>query len=173
MTAAKTEAAAPSLRVRIACGVYEGLLLFGVLAGAGLLYGLFLRPDGQQNWGAGFGIFLLAVMAGYFAWFWSKGETLAMATWHLRLQRRGDPRPPSLSQALLRFAVSLLAFVPGLAAIQWAGLTQDKAAAWGVLIANVVGYTLIARLHPSRQYLHDLLAGTEMVKHRRTIKKKD
>ena len=172
MKPATTGSAAPSLRVRLACGVYEGLLLFGVLASASLLYGVLIRPDGDRNWGAGFGLFLLAVMGGYFSWFWSKGETLAMATWHLRLQRRGDPRPPAPAQALLRFAVSLLAFVPGLAAIELAGLTQHKAAAWGVLLANVVGYALVARLHPSRQFLHDLLSGTEMVKHRRTIKKK-
>jgi uncharacterized RDD family membrane protein YckC len=152
--------------------MYEGLLLFGVLAGAGLVYGMLLRPDGERNWGTGFGLFLLAVMAAYFSWFWSKGETLAMATWHLRLQRRGDPNPPSIVQSLLRFGVSLLAFVPGLAAIQLAGLTQNKAAAWGVVLANVIGYALIARLHPSRQFLHDLLAGTEMVKHRRTIQAK-
>lgn len=162
----------PSVRVRLACGVYEGLLLFGVLAGAGLLYGLLLQPSGSDRWGWGFSLFLLGVMAGYFSWFWSKGETLAMATWHLRLQRRGETLPPRPVQALLRFLVCLLAVLPALATIGLAGLTQHKAAAWTVLLVNLLGYALLARLHPSRQFLHDLLTGTEMVTQRRTIQKK-
>lgn len=159
------------MRVRLACGIYEGLLLFGVLAGAGLLYGLLLRPS-NGNWGWGFSVFMLAVTATYFCWFWSKGETLAMATWHLRLQRRGEALPARPAQALLRFALSLLAVLPALAAIGLAGLTNNKAAAWTLVLVNLSGYTLLARLHPSRQYLHDLLAGTEMVTMRRTIQKK-
>lgn len=162
----------PRLLVRMACGVYEGLLLFGVLAGAGLLYGLLLRPPADQSWGAGFAIFLLAVMAGYFTWFWSKGETLAMATWHLRLRRRGSTLPPTPAQALLRFSLSLLWFLPGLATLHGAGLTQNQPAAWAVMLTNVVGYALLTRLHPSRQYLHDLLAGTEMVRNPRAVKKR-
>ncbi|WP_374659494.1 RDD family protein [Inhella sp.] len=162
----------PPVRVRIACGIYEGLLLFGVLAGAGLLYGVLMRPSGSSSWGWGFSVFTLAVTAIYFSWFWSKGETLAMATWHLRLQRRGEAQPPRPAQALLRFAISLLAVLPALAAIGWTGLTSQKAAAWTVLLVNVLGYALLARLHPSRQFLHDLVSGTEMVTLRRTIQKR-
>jgi len=167
-------APAPRLLVRMACGLYEGLLLFGVLAGVGLLYGVLLRPTGEQNWGPGFSLLMLAAMASYFTWFWSKGETLAMATWHLRLQRRGSANiPPSKPRALLRFVLSLLWFLPGLAAVQVAGLAGDKAAALAVMVANVLGYALLTRLHPSRQYLHDVLAGTEMVTLRRAIKTRD
>jgi uncharacterized RDD family membrane protein YckC len=163
---------APRLAVRMACAVYEGLLLFGVLAGAGLLYGLLIRPDGEANWGWPFYLLELAVMAGYFSWFWSKGETLAMATWHLRLQRRGSTRPPTPAQALLRFAVAQLWWLPGLAALHVSGLDTNRAAAWLVMGANVAVYALLTRLHPSRQYLHDVLAGTEMVRQWRTVKKK-
>jgi hypothetical protein len=53
-------APAPRLLVRMACGLYEGLLLFGVLAGVGLLYGVLLRPTGEQNWGPGFSLLMLA-----------------------------------------------------------------------------------------------------------------
>lgn len=163
---------APRLRVRMACGVYEGLLLFGVLAGSGLLYGLLLRPPAEQSWGLGFALFLLVVMAGYFSWFWSKGETLAMATWHLRVQRRGSAVPPSPARALLRFGLSLLWFLPGLAALHLTGLAKNGLASWTVMAANVIGYALLTRLHPSRQYLHDVLAGTELVRVHRTVKKR-
>ncbi len=156
----------------MACAVYEGLLLFGVLAGAGLLYGILLRPAGDSNWGWPFYLYLLVVMGGYFVWFWSKGETLAMATWHLRLQSRGKPGPPSRLQALVRFAVSQLWWLPGLATVHLLDLDGNRAALWSIVLANVAGYALSTRLHPSRQYLHDLIAGTEMVRAPRQVKKK-
>ena len=156
----------------MASAFYEGLLLFGVLAGAALVYGIVVRPDGDANWGWPFYLLMLVVMAGYFVWFWSKGETLAMATWHLRLQRRGSSQPPKPLQALLRFAISQLWWLPGLATVHLLGLQGDRAALWGILLANVVGYALSTRFHPSRQYLHDLLAGTEMVRAPRLVKKK-
>lgn len=166
--------AAPRLLVRMACGLYEGLLLFGVLAGVGLLYGLLLRPAGDRDWGPAFSLLMLAATATYFTWFWSKGETLAMATWHLRVQRRGSADlPPSKARALLRFVLSLLCFLPGLATVHWAGLAGERTAALAVMLANVLGYALLARLHPSRQYLHDVLAGTEMVTQRRRLKTRD
>lgn len=162
----------PRLAVRIASAFYEGLLLFGVLAGAALLYGILLRPDGDSNWGWSFYLLMAVVMGGYFVWFWSKGETLAMATWHLRLQRRGSPLPPTRLQALVRFAVSQLWWLPGLATVHALGLDGNRAALWSILLANIAGYALATRLHPSRQYLHDLIAGTEMVRQQRQIKKK-
>lgn len=163
---------APRLAVRMACAVYEGLLLFGVLAGAGLVYGLLVRPDGNANWGWPFYALELGVMAAYFSWFWSKGETLAMATWHLRLKRKGSDKPPSPAQALLRFFIAQLWWLPGLAALQLSGLGAQTAALWAVLGVNIAVYAALTRLHPSRQYLHDLLAGTEMVRQWRTVKKK-
>lgn len=163
---------APPLAVRMAAAVYEGMLLFGVLACAALLYGLVVRPDGNSNWGWPFYLVMAVVMGGYFVWFWSKGETLAMATWHLRLQRRGQTQTPTAPQALIRFLVSQLWWLPGLATVHLLGLDGERSALWSILLANVAGYALATRLHPSRQYLHDLVAGTEMVRHFRQPKKK-
>ncbi|MFN7695666.1 MAG: RDD family protein [Burkholderiales bacterium] len=169
----KSEASkTPRLSVRMACGVYEGLLLFGVLACAGLLYGVLLRPDGSENWGPWFSGFMLVVMAGYFTWFWSKGETLAMATWHLRIHCKGRDQPPSKPRALLRFALSLLWFLPGLTTVHLFGLDHVRGAWWTALGANILVYAALTRLHPSRQYLHDLLAGTEMLRVQRVSQKK-
>ena len=164
--------ATPRLAVRMAAALYEGMLLFGVLAGAALLYGILVRPDGDSNWGWPFYLLMAVVMGGYFVWFWSKGETLAMATWHLRLQRRGSPLPPTRLQALVRFLVSQLWWLPGLATVHALGLDGHRAALWSILLANIAGYALCTRLHPSRQYLHDLIAGTEMVRQQRQVKKK-
>ena len=71
---------APSLRRRMACWLYESLLLFGVvfvgglvLGSAGVLFGQPLSPKALQA-------LLFVVLGIYFAWFWSKGQTLAMKT---------------------------------------------------------------------------------------------
>lgn len=153
----------PKLWVRMACGVYEGLLVFGVLAAASLVYGLVVRPSGDTNWGLAHRLYLLVVLAAYFTWFWSKGETLAMGTWHLRLRMARDHGAVPPVRALLRFALSLMWFLPGLLALHLSGLDGERAAWWVVMGGNIVGYALLTRLHPSRQYLHDVLAGTEMV----------
>jgi hypothetical protein len=147
----------------MACGLYEGLLVFGVLAAASLAYGLVLRPSGDTNWGMAHKLYLLCVLAAYFTWFWSRGETLAMGTWHLRLRMAKGAGPVRPARALLRFALSLMWFLPGLLTLHLSGLDGERGAWWMVMGANVVGYALLTRLHPSRQYLHDLLAGTEMV----------
>ncbi|MCZ8235730.1 MAG: RDD family protein [Inhella sp.] len=151
------------VRVRVACGVYEGLLVFGVAAVASLLYGLVVRPPGDVSWGWTYQVFVLAVTAGYFAWFWSRGETLAMSTWHLRLRMASSHATVTPTRALLRFAISLLAFMPGLLTLHLAGLDTARGAWALVMGANILGYALLARLHPSRQFPHDLLTGTEVV----------
>jgi uncharacterized RDD family membrane protein YckC len=157
------QAVTPKLLARMACGLYESLLLFGVLAAAGLVYGLTLQPSANENWGWPFAVYLLAVMAGYFVWFWSRGETLAMATWHLRLRRAGSTAPPGRLRALMRFGLSWMWCLPGLLLLHAADLDHERSA-WGLILgANIVGYALLARFQPQRQYLHDVLAGTEMV----------
>lgn len=151
------------VRVRVACGVYEGLLVFGVVAAASLLYGVVLRPPGDVSWGWPYRLYALAVMAVYFVWFWSRGETLAMSTWHLRLRMAGTHGLVPMPRALLRFALSLLAFLPGLLTLHLAGLDTVRGAWALVMGANIVGYALLARLHPTRQFPHDVLTGTEVV----------
>ncbi len=151
------------VRVRVACGVYEALLVFGVAAAASLLYGLVVRPPGNVTWGWPYQLFVLAVTAGYFVWFWTRGETLAMSTWHLRLRMADGHGAVSPLRALLRFAISLLAFLPGLLALHLADLETVRGAWALVMSANILGYALLARLHPSRQFPHDLITGTEVV----------
>ena len=83
---------------------------------------------------------LLLLLLLYFAWFWCNGgQTLAMKTWHIRLSTRTGQtvRPP---QAVLRFALcwpSIGVFGIG---ILWALIDRD------------------------RQFLHDRLAGTRLIK---------
>ncbi len=76
----------PSRKRRLACMLYESMLLFGVLFIAGYMFdtltqskhALYLRNE-RQWW-------LFFVLGLYFVWFWRHGgQTLAMKTWHIRL----------------------------------------------------------------------------------------
>ncbi|MDE2397186.1 MAG: RDD family protein, partial [Burkholderiales bacterium] len=75
----------PGLGRRLACFVYEGLLLFGVVMVAGLVYGVAIGQRDPQVGHSGLQALLFAVIGAYFIWFWSRsGQTLAMKTWRIR-----------------------------------------------------------------------------------------
>jgi uncharacterized RDD family membrane protein YckC len=152
----------PALARRLACFVYEGVLLFGVVMAAGLVYAL---ATGQRHALVGLHglqVLLFVVLGAYFVWFWShRGQTLAMQTWHIRLLTR-DGRPLSAPRAGCRFLLSWLWFLPALAAIQLSGL-KGAGFAFSALTTGVLAYAGLSRLHPQRQYLHDALCGTRLV----------
>lgn len=126
---------APSLPRRLACLVYEAMLLAAVLFVASfpfvallpLLPGAWGRP--LMQW------FLLLVAGAYFTLFWRRGQTLAMKTWRIRLES-ATGGPPSTAQALKRYLLACLLLPVSLA--------------WALFAAD-------------RQYLHDRLAGTRLV----------
>lgn len=167
-TGAADDLAAPSLRRRLAAVLYEGVLLFGVLVVADYLFAgltqqrhaLYLREAGMA--------FLFVVLGIYFGWFWSRsGQTLAMKTWHIRVVGR-DGAPPSQGRALLRYLAAWLWFLPPLAVASWVGVQRLGGGGTFALVASyVLAYALTARLHPSRQFPHDLIAGTRLVDARR------
>ena len=84
---------APSLWRRMACWLYEGFLLFATLLIATLLFSVV----GQMRSGIDslrpLLITFLAIVGGmYCSWFWSKGQTLPMRVWHIRMvDRLGRP----------------------------------------------------------------------------------
>lgn len=153
---------APSLKVRLASMLYEAMLLFGVLFVAGWVFStlleqrhaLYLRRA-LQDW-------LFVVLGLYFVWFWSHGgQTLAMKTWRIRVVRQ-DGSPLRLWRALVRYFLSWLWFLPGLAAA-WALQAQ------GVMLvliptANLLLWAALAYLDPQRQFVHDRLAGTRLIR---------
>lgn len=166
MTSAAADAAAaapnPGLARRLACFFYEGVLLFGVLMVAGLLYGLVTDQRHALTGAVGLRVFLFFVLGAYFVHFWSRsGQTLAMQTWRIRLVGR-DGRPPSRARATARYLLCWLWFVPALAALWLAGL-KSALPALATLLAGVLAYGALAWLRPDRQYLHDALLGTRLV----------
>src|SRR5256885_8825705 len=71
---------APRLARRMACWLYEGMLLFGVVFIAGYLFGTLSQTRNAMDNRHALQAFMFVVLGIYFVWFWSKGQTLAMKT---------------------------------------------------------------------------------------------
>lgn len=152
---------APSLPRRMACWLYEGMLLFAVVFVAGWLFStLGQMRDAMDARRPLLQAFLVVVFAIYFAWFWAKGQTLAMKTWNIRVVDRAG-RPLSQGRALLRYACCWLWFLPPLAVI--APFKTGGAQAAVAVLGWVAVWAVLSRFHPQRQFWHDALAGTRLV----------
>lgn len=160
MTPRILDLSAPSLPRRMACWLYEGMLLFGVVFIAGYLFSALSQTRHALDNRPGMQAFIFLVLGIYFTWFWHRGQTLAMKTWHIRVvDQKGLPL--AQSRALLRYLASWLWFVPplvltwplALPALEVAVLTVGWVAIWA----------LLSRFHPERQFWHDALAGTRLV----------
>lgn len=151
--------------------VYEGLLLFGVLFVAGYLYSALTQQRNAMQGQHGLQAFLFLVLGIYFSWFWSHGgQTVAMKAWHLRVVDL-DGQPLGQGRAALRYLLSWLWFMPALASVYLLGLNHSTGAIFGSLIAGVLGYALLARLHPRRQFLHDVICRTQLITQRPPVKR--
>ena len=156
---------APSLVRRLAGFLYEGVLLFGIVWFVGLVYGVATDQRHALKGALGLQVTLFVVLGLYFVYFWSRqGQTLAMRTWHLRLQAH-DGEPPSPRRAVARYLLAWLWFVPALAIVSTAGLTSVVAIT-GVVGVGMLAYAALARLRADRQFLHDVVCGTCIVEAR-------
>lgn len=157
-----TRAQAPGLARRLAAFVYEGLLLFGVLMLAGLLYASLTLQRHALQGKTGLQAFLFLVLGVYFVWFWTHGgQTLALKTWRLKvIASNGLALTPS--RALARYLTSWLWFLPSLLTVHLVGLT-GAGPITALVVIGVLAYAACAYLHPQRQFLHDALCGTRIV----------
>ena len=151
---------APGLWRRMACWIYEGMLLFGVVFIAGYLFGTLSQTRNAMDNRHALQAFLFVIFGIYFTWFWAKGQTLAMKTWGVRVVDAGG-RPLTQTRALGRYILSWLWLLPPLAL----SLVLDaRSAEVAVLTVGwVVVWALLSRFHPQGQFLHDALAGTRLI----------
>jgi uncharacterized RDD family membrane protein YckC len=130
----------PSILTRLAAMVYESLLVTAVVFVASFIVLPFvgeLKAAWQRHF---FQVWILLVLFVYFAAFWLRsGQTLAMKTWRIRLVDLEGGRI-SLRQAAGRFVLALLGLMLGGAGFLWALFDRD------------------------RQFLHDRLMGTRLVR---------
>ncbi|CAN5872506.1 RDD family protein [soil metagenome] len=162
------EAAAPSpapgLWRRMACWLYEGMLMFAVMFVAGWLFStLGQMRDAMDERRHLLQAFLFVVFGVYFVWFWIHGQTLAMKTWGIRIVDAAG-RPVTQRRALVRYLLSWIWFLPPLAAIAPFKLSGGESAL--LIFGWVLVWALLSRFHPQRQFWHDAWAGTRLVSSR-------
>ena len=152
--------AAPGLFRRMACWVYEGILMFGVVFIAGYLFGTLTQTRHALDNRHQLQAFLFLVFGIYFVWFWSKGQTLAMKTWNIQLV---DTHGKDVSQkrALLRYLLSWVWLLPSLVVVAVFALPPAEMAV--IFTGWVAIWATLSRLHPQGQFWHDALAGTRLV----------
>jgi uncharacterized RDD family membrane protein YckC len=144
----------------MACWLYEGLLLFGVVFVSGYLFGTLSQTKNALDNRHALQAFLFVVFGVYFVWLWSKGQTLAMKTWHIRVV---DSSGHTLTQvrALIRYLWSWLWFIPPLVTTWWFELKSKESLV--IVIGWVVVWAILSRLHPRQQFWHDAFAGTQLI----------
>lgn len=150
----------PGVWRRMACWLYEGMLLFGVVFIAGYLFGTLTQTrNAMDNRHALQGFVFLALSA-YFLVFWTRGQTLAMKTWHMRLVDKHGSLI-TRQRALLRYVLSWVWVLPPLA-LAWAAALPAGVQAL-VFLLWVAAWAGSSGLAPQRQFWHDIVAGTRLV----------
>ncbi|MGB8338965.1 MAG: RDD family protein [Burkholderiales bacterium] len=131
--------ATPGLFRRLACMIYDALLLIAVLFIAVFTFSTLLSFKGKGPLLPLFQIYVVIVIAAYFFYFWRKsGQTLAMKTWRIKLVSANGSRIGYKQSALRLLAASIGIFLGGIG-LWWALFDPDK------------------------QFLHDRFAGTRLI----------
>ena len=154
------QASTPGLWRRMACWVYEGLLLFGVVFVSGYLFGTLSQTRNAMDNRHALQAFLFVIFGIYFIWFWSRGQTLAMKTWNIRVVDRHG-QAVSQGRAALRYLTSWAWFLPPLVAAALFSLPGSEAAV--ITVGWIAVWAILARFAPQGQFWHDVLAGTRLV----------
>ncbi len=144
----------------MACWLYEGMLLFGVVFIAGYLFGTLSQTKHALHNRHGLQAFLFLVFAIYFTWLWSKGQTLAMKTWHIQILDK-EGLPVSQARALFRYVLSWVWFLPPMI-LAWPFILPAVVVAFWVFVWILI-WALSSRFQSRRQYWHDVWAGTQLV----------
>ena len=156
----QTQSSTPSIPRRMACWMYEGMLMFGVVFIAGYLFSTLSQTRNALDNRHALQAFVFVVFGIYFVWFWAKGQTLAMKTWHIRVV---DVHGNAITQqrALLRYLLSWLWFLPPLGTTWLLDLSGREGAV--LTIGWVAIWAILARFQPQRQFWHDAWAGTRLI----------
>jgi uncharacterized RDD family membrane protein YckC len=134
------EPAAPGVGIRLLSTLYEAMLAFAVAFLAGLAFHGAAEGRLAGEMRLLFQAYLFVVLGIYFVWCWSRGRrTLPMQTWKMRIVRR-DGAPVEVARAALRYALAWVSTMALGAGFLWAWFDRD------------------------RQFLHDRLAGTRIVR---------
>ena len=151
----------PSLKRRMACWLYESLLMFGVVFIAGYLFGTLSQTRHALNNRHALQAFLFLIFGIYFVWFWAKGQTLAMKTWNIRVVVSTTGQPVTQTRALARYVLSWIWLLPPLLAM--APFSLSGAETVLLVIGWVLVYAMLSRFQPQQQFWHDVWSGTRLI----------
>ena len=157
---ALTPLTAPSLKRRMACWMYEGLLMFGVVFISGYLFGTLTQTRNALDNRHALQAFLFIIFGIYFVWFWAKGQTLAMKTWNIRVVS-ATGQAITQGRAMCRYLLSWVWFLPPLSVIASYKLSAGETTI--LVLGWIAVWALLSRFHPQRQFWHDAWAGTRLV----------
>jgi uncharacterized RDD family membrane protein YckC len=139
VSGAATLRASPGIARRLACAVYELILLAAVILIATFP---FLAFTGDASFGPKRHLlqaYVLVVAGAYLVTFWARGgQTLAMKTWDIRLVGR-DGESIGIALAAMRYILAVAGLVAAGLGFLWALWDRDG------------------------QFLHDRLVGTRLV----------
>jgi uncharacterized RDD family membrane protein YckC len=132
-----------SLVRRLASGLYD-LLLNVALAMLATFPFVLAFGDSTEGWRRHLlQAWIVFVIGLYYVGFWTRGgQTLPMKTWRIRLVRADTGGPVSPARAAHRYALAVLGLAAAGVGFAWALVDRD------------------------RRFLHDRLAGTEIVEAR-------
>ena len=134
--------------------------MFGVVFIAGYLFSTLSQTRNALDNRHALQAFVFVIFCIYFVWFWSKGQTLAMKTWDIRVV---DSHGAQITQnrALLRYLLSWLWFLPPLITSWFLKLPATEGAV--LTVGWVAVWAILARFHPRHQFWHDAWAGTMLI----------
>ena len=156
---------APSLSRRMACWLYEGMLLFGVVFITGYLFSTLSQTRNALDNRHGLQAFIFLILAIYFSWFWSKGQTLAMKTWHIRVVNQ-QARSLSQIQALMRYFLSWVWFLPPIAVANAFDIPAIQILI--LMVCWIAFWAMLSRFQIHGQFWHDVWARTYLIQDQHT-----
>lgn len=150
-----------SLKHRLISMMYEAILLFGIFFAADFLFDVLTQSHNESNLRHWRQFYLFLVIGTYFTYFWRHGgQTLPMQTWHIKLVSN-DLKAPTRKQAWLRYCLSWMWCLP---ALGFNDLFEIKRwPAIGVFFIGLAIWALSTKLDKNGQFLHDKLAGTQLI----------
>jgi uncharacterized RDD family membrane protein YckC len=157
-----TVPAAPARMRRLACMLYEGVLLFGVVFISDYLFDTLTQSRSGLMFRHSREIFLFIAIGAYFVLCWRRGgQTLPMKTWDIRLtDRAGIPLRGS------RLVVRYLLIWPLPLLTLFAVQSATHALAWppfnALFVLAPFSNFIWTWFDPQGQFLHDRLLGTEL-----------
>lgn len=125
---------------RTLCMIYDFLLFLAIWFVASFIFIVIVQDTNFTYFKPIYQFYSLSIIGIYFIWFWTHGgQTLAMQTWKMRIVAK-DGSALTMKQAITRYLFAVIGITSFGIGIIWALIDRD------------------------RQYLHDRLAGTRIVK---------